>query len=127
MGNYIGIEKFIFIDVYNLLLKYIEFNSLSDEQWCSLVNEVRELSHKYDNHPMARHMALEVIYEMELKCGKCRTDEGKKYSDYKETLNRVLSERYKNNERVTTNKPIVKSPTKDMSKEDKVGYWFGKQ
>lgn len=121
MGSWTGIEKFIFIDVYDFLEEYIIYDKLSDKQWDMVVDRARAIAKKYDNHPMAVRMSVEVIYELELKNGKHKTSDNKSYHDYDNTLRNVLNHRYSAG---TQCNKVINDKNKDMSREDKLRYWF---
>lgn len=62
--KYNGIEKYIFGDVYNLFLKY---KDVPDEDYYfeCLINDVRILNFKYDNHPLVKELTVATMNQLE--------------------------------------------------------------
>ena len=65
-----GIEKYIFSDVYNFFLKYVNIPDI-DEYWENCINDAKEITSKYKNYTLARRMVTDVLEQLEFKiCGK---------------------------------------------------------
>lgn len=72
--KYIGIEKFIFADTYNLFLKY---KDIPDEAyyWEKCIEDSKALQFKYHNHPLATSLTVAVLDQLEHKiCKRNRKD-----------------------------------------------------
>lgn len=68
MAKYIGIEKYIFSDIYNFFLKYKDIPN-EDYYWECLVQDSRILLFKYKNHPLCKEMLLATMTQLEHKIG----------------------------------------------------------
>lgn len=66
MEKYIGMERFIFSDVYKLFLKY-EGMGDTDREWGLLLKESNEISKKYNNCKLVRSIILGLIEHMEFR------------------------------------------------------------
>jgi hypothetical protein len=70
MAKYTGIEKYIFSDVYNFFLKYSEIPN-QDEYWEQCVRDAKLLTFKYHEYPLAKHMVINTMEQLEFKiCGR---------------------------------------------------------
>lgn len=68
--KYTGVEKYIFADVYNFFLKYKDVPN-TDYHWTCCIGEAKLLNFKYKDYPLARHMVIDILEQLELKiCGK---------------------------------------------------------
>lgn len=63
--RYDGIEKDIFSDVYLLFTRNIEGDG-SPVFWEKAVNEARQITKKYHNHPLCINMVVNVMTQLEL-------------------------------------------------------------
>lgn len=59
--DYFGAYK----DIWNFHKKFIDRISDNDTYWETVVNEAKELSQKYQEHPFIRGLALVEIEELE--------------------------------------------------------------
>lgn len=66
---YIGMERFIFSDVYKLFLKY-ESMSDNDRDWETLLKDVDILCEKYNNCELVRNLVLSLIEHIEFRLRK---------------------------------------------------------
>jgi hypothetical protein len=64
--KYLGVEKYIFADVYNFFLKYKDIPD-NDYYWQCCVNEAKQISMKYKNYPLAMNMINNVLEQLEFK------------------------------------------------------------
>lgn len=63
--KYIGMERFIFADAYNLFLKYKDMGD-NDYCWERLIKEQEELYTKYNGCNMARDILNSVVAQIEM-------------------------------------------------------------
>lgn len=86
--KYSGVEKYIFADTYNLFIKYKDIHRKDDKAWERLISDATKIYHKYNNHPLVRHMVSAVIENIEFKSCE-RVIDGKTYCDYEKELKDV--------------------------------------
>ena len=86
--KYNGIEKYIWSDTYNFFLKHHN-DSNTDESWNSLLEDARELSEKYNDHPLLRKILVQTIIQIESKVGGRYLD-GKTYIQCEQELDLVI-------------------------------------
>lgn len=86
--KYNGIEKYIWSDTYNFFLKHHN-DSNTDESWNSLLEDARELSEKYNDHPLLRKILVQTIIQIESKVGGRYLD-GKSYRQWEQELDHVI-------------------------------------
>lgn len=84
MAKYLGIEKYIFADIYNFFLKYKDIPN-EDYYWECLVQDSKILMFKYKNHPLCKDMLLATMEQLEHKIG-CRPRKGLTHEQWEETL-----------------------------------------
>jgi len=69
-GKYLGIEKYIFSDVYNFFLKYKDMPN-ENICWEVCLKDAEILYFKYKDHPFVRTMVTATISQIEHKvCNK---------------------------------------------------------
>ena len=73
MAKYVGIEKYIFADVYNFLLKYKDIPN-EDYYWDCCVKDAHIITFKYKNHPLCVEMVASVLTQLQHIV--CKTDVG---------------------------------------------------
>lgn len=88
--KYLGIERYMFSDTYNLFLKYRDIKEYDENAWQMLADDANKLYDKYKNHPMARNLISATLENLEFKQCK-RVIEGKTYKDYEVELKDVNS------------------------------------
>ena len=62
--KYNGIEKYIFADCYNFLLKYIDMQN-TDYYWEKCIEDAKILLFKYHNHNLCRSMVDSTLMQIE--------------------------------------------------------------
>lgn len=88
-GRYIGIEKYIFSDVYSFCTKYITRSYLSDNDWQSVMIDAKCLVDKYKGNELCRSMVLATIGNFEFKFNGTIDSNGMTYSHF-DVLNRTM-------------------------------------
>lgn len=84
-NKYLGVEKYIFSDAYNLFLKYKDIDPNNDYYWECCVADAKLLTFKYHDYPFARELVLSVLGQLEFKlCNK--TLSNKTYEEWEHTL-----------------------------------------
>ncbi|MBO5388711.1 MAG: hypothetical protein J6A59_11325 [Lachnospiraceae bacterium] len=86
--KYNGIEKYIWSDTYNFFLKHHN-DSNTDESWNELLEDARQLTIKYHDHPLLRKILAQTIMQIESKVGG-RYIEGKSYRQWEYELGHVI-------------------------------------
>lgn len=84
-NKYLGIEKYIFSDAYNLFLKYKDIDPNNSYYWECCMTDAKSLTSKYHDYPFARELILNVLGQLEFKlCD--RTLDGKTYNEWEKIL-----------------------------------------
>ena len=65
--QYLGIERYIFADVYNFFLKYKDTMPNDDIQWEKCTIDAQKLRDKYKGHPLACNMIMNTLEQLEHK------------------------------------------------------------
>lgn len=81
---YNGIERGIYVDTYNFLLKYIMLTK-ENMNWESAVRDIANINKKYKNHPMCTQMLALCMSQLEYKFGG-RVLAGKTYSQWENEI-----------------------------------------
>lgn len=83
--QYNGVERGIYVDTYNFLLKYI--NSTKETMnWENAVKDVKEINEKYRYHPMCTQMVALCLNQLEYKFGGRKLAD-KTYEQWEEEIN----------------------------------------
>ena len=80
---YLGIEKYIFSDVYNFFLKHKDTPN-EDYYWECCLQDAKLIWFKYHNYPLAKKMVLDVLDQLDFKKG--HSIEGKTYEEWEKIL-----------------------------------------
>lgn len=89
MANvYRGIERGIYSDTYNFLLKYIQLDKLTERDWQSIVEEAANVCTKYKQHPMCVQMIGLCVQQLENKFGNKKLG-AKTYNEWEHDITNV--------------------------------------
>lgn len=90
--KYMGFERNIFSDAYNIFLKYRDLDKSDDRLWEELYNDYTVYMRKYYNYPLAAHVILGVFEGLECKSGAVNAY-GHSYNEWNNAITGNFTER----------------------------------